>query len=115
METEKLENGGNWRRSSGRRSLALVFLLLSERLNDYHAVINVVFFAKITRYLHCASLSIEFLTLIVAVLLNSPFNYLSQMCATRALFKFMLRARSLNFRGLLLVVTPSVTSKSTGR
>ena len=86
METEKLENGGNWRRSSGRRSLALVFLLLSERLNDYHAVINVVFFAKITRYVHCASLSIEFLTLIVAVLLNSPFNHLSQMCATRALF-----------------------------
>ena len=65
METEKLENGGNWRRSSGRRSLALVFLLLSERLNDYHVVINVVFFAKITRYVHCASLSIEFLTLIV--------------------------------------------------
>ena len=56
METEKLENGGNWRRSTGRRSLALVFLLLSERLNDYHAVINVVFFAKITRYVHCASL-----------------------------------------------------------
>ena len=81
----------------------------------YHAGINVVFFTKITSYLHCASLSIAFLTLIVAVLLNSPLNYLSQMCATLALFKLMLRALSLNFRELLLVVTPSVTSKSTGR
>ena len=62
IETEKLENGGNWRRSIGRRSLVLEFLLLSERLNDYHAVINVVFFTKITWYLHCASLSIEFLS-----------------------------------------------------